>query len=244
MPYIPVPQKVENSENNIYMASKTIRAKTYAFIIAVSLNLLSHSPDTFAFNNPSESDMPLGIEVNGKSTSLQNLTSPITESNQILVEGLKRLPAQNKVRDKNGIYINSLLKDLPGIIPMRRDERETNKAYFNFSFRYKKEDFKNLSIEKFREALGAELGLAVEPSYEPLNNASLYVPLTKPSRHRLNEQYWNDIDPSRFSLPVCERIYKEESVCLHHKALMGTKEDMEMIVAAIKKIYNNVDELI
>ncbi|MCP5061233.1 MAG: DegT/DnrJ/EryC1/StrS family aminotransferase [Ignavibacteriae bacterium] len=162
----------------------------------------------------------------------------------ILVEGLKRLPSQNKVRDENGIYINSLLKDLPGIIPMRRDERETTKAYFNFSFRYKKEDFKNLTIEKFREALGAELGLVVEPSYEPLNNASLYVPLTKPSRHKLNDQYWNDIDPSRFSLPVCERIYKEESVCLHHKALMGTKEDMDMIVEAIKKIYNNVDELI
>ena len=69
------------------MASKAIRAKTYAFLAAVSINLLSHTPDTFAFSGPSESDMPLGIEVNGKSTSLQNLTSPIQESNQILIEG-------------------------------------------------------------------------------------------------------------------------------------------------------------
>ncbi len=72
----------------------------------------------------------------------------------LLVEGLKRLPEQNKLRDENGQYINSLLKDFPGILPMRRDERETNEAYFNFSFRYKKDDFKNLPIEKFREALG------------------------------------------------------------------------------------------
>ena len=42
------------------MASKAIRAKTYAFLAAVSINLLSHTPDTFAFNGPSESDMPLG----------------------------------------------------------------------------------------------------------------------------------------------------------------------------------------
>jgi L-glutamine:2-deoxy-scyllo-inosose/3-amino-2,3-dideoxy-scyllo-inosose aminotransferase len=160
----------------------------------------------------------------------------------VLIEGLKRLPEQNKVRDENGIYINSLLENIPGIIPMRRDKRETKEAYFNFAFRYKKDEFENLSVNKFREALSAELGIAVEPSYEPLNNASLYVPLTKPARHKLNEQYWKDIDPSRFDLPVCERIYNEESVCLHHKVLMGTKEDMDMIVDAIKKIYNNVAE--
>ncbi len=162
----------------------------------------------------------------------------------VLIEGLKRLPAQNKIRDENGIYINSLLEDIPGIIPMKRDRRETKEAYFNFAFRYKKDEFKNLPVQKFREALSNELGIAVEPSYEPLNNASLYVPHTKPARHKITEQYWKDINPARFSLPVCERIYNEESVCLHHKVLMGTKEDMQTIVDAIKKIYDNVDELL
>ena len=162
----------------------------------------------------------------------------------LLVEGLKRLPSQNKVRDENGVYLNSLLKELPGILPMRRDERETKEAYFNFSFRYKKDKFKNLPAEKFREALGAELGITVEACYEPLNNASLYVPLTKPARHKLNEQYWKDIDPKRFELPVCQRIFKEESVCMHHKVLLGSKKDMNMIVDAIKKIYNNAEELV
>ncbi len=55
--------------------------------------------------------------------------------------------------------------------------------------------------------------------------------------------YWKEIDPSRFVLPVCERIFKEESVCLHHKVLMGTKADMHIIVDAIKKIYDNAEEL-
>ncbi len=161
----------------------------------------------------------------------------------ILIEGLKRLPGQNAVRDENGIYINSLLEELPGIKPMRRDERETKEAYFNFAFRYNKDEFKGLQIKKFREALESELGIAVDSCYEPLNNASLYVPLTKPARHKLNDEYWKNIDPSRFSLPVCERIYNEESVCIHHKVLMGTKEDMDKIIDAIKKIYVNTDEL-
>ena len=30
---------------------------------------------------------------------------------------------------------------------------------------------------------------------------------------------------------------------MHHKVLMGTKTDMDMIVNAIKKIYDSADEL-
>lgn len=162
----------------------------------------------------------------------------------ILIEGLKRLPEQNRVRDENGIYLNSLLAEIPGVTPMRRDKRETREAYFNFAFRYNKGEFHGLPVKKFREALGVELGFSVEPSYEPLNNCSLYVPLTKPARHKLNDQYWKDINPSGINLPVCERIYHEESVCMHHKVLMGTKTDMDMIAAAIKKIYDNAGELL
>jgi len=162
----------------------------------------------------------------------------------ILNEGLKRLPDQNHRRDENGIYINSLLLDLPGVSPMRRDKRETKEAYFNFAFRYHKDEFKGLPVDKFRKALESELGIGVDASYEPLNSCSLYVPHTKPSRHKLSEQQWREIDPARFDLPVCDRIHHEESVCLHHKALMGSKADMDEIAQAIKKVYEHAGELL
>ena len=156
----------------------------------------------------------------------------------ILVEGLKRLPEQNRLRDENAIYLNSVINKIPGIIPIRRDKRETKEAYYNFSFRYKRNDFKGLPVKKFREALTAELGIEVAASYIPLNKCSLYVPHTKPSRHKLNDEYWRAIDPSRFDLPVCDRIHNEESACIHHKILMGSKSDMDMIAEAISKVYN------
>ncbi len=162
----------------------------------------------------------------------------------ILIEGLKRLPEQNRLREDNAAYIDSKLADMPGVSPMKRDPRETKKAYFNYSFRYHKERFKGLSVDKFREALTAELGMDAEPSYEPLNNCSLYAPLTKPSRYKLNDEYWKAIDPKRFDLPVCDKIYHEESICMHHKVLMGTTEDNDTIVNAIKKIYDNAEELL
>jgi len=161
----------------------------------------------------------------------------------ILLEGLKRLPEQNRTRDENGVYLNALLKDLQGVSPLKRDQRETGEAYFNFAFRYHGDAFHGLPVEKFRTALAAELGTGVDASYEPLNHCSLYVPHTKPSRHRLDESYWNEIDPARFDLPVCDRIYHEQSVCMHHKVLMGSKADMDMIATAIQKVRAHAGEL-
>jgi L-glutamine:2-deoxy-scyllo-inosose/3-amino-2,3-dideoxy-scyllo-inosose aminotransferase len=162
----------------------------------------------------------------------------------ILIEGLKRMPEQNRVREENGIYLNSLLEKMPGVKPMRRDKRETKEAYFNFSFRYSKDEFRDLPVAKFRAALTAEIGIEVAPSYIPLNKCSLYSPHTKPARHRLSESYWNDINPARFDLPVCDRIHFDQSVCIHHKILMGTKKDMDGIADAIRKIYDNAEELL
>ena len=161
----------------------------------------------------------------------------------ILIESLKRLPEQNKLRDENAIYLNSLLADLPGIAPIRRDKRETMGAYYNFSFRYNSEEFKGLDVSKFREAMAGELGCDVEASYEPLDACALYTPHTKPRRHRLTDEHWRQIDPARFSLPVCHKIHSAESACFHHTILMGTKADMDLLVKAIEKIYDNAEEL-
>ena len=161
----------------------------------------------------------------------------------LLLESLKRLPAQNRIREQNAKYVNSLLSELPGIAPMRRDKRETMGAYYNFSFRYSEDKFKRLPVAKFREALSKELGCPVEASYVPLNACPLYAPHTKPSRYKLSERHWKRIDPARFDLPVCHRVYREESVCFHHTVLMGTKADMDMIARAIEKIYDNAEEL-
>jgi L-glutamine:2-deoxy-scyllo-inosose/3-amino-2,3-dideoxy-scyllo-inosose aminotransferase len=161
----------------------------------------------------------------------------------VLLEQLARLPEQNTVRDANAIYFNEQLSKLPGVLPMRRDERETAEAYFNFAFRYQQAEFKDLPAQTFREALGAELGCTVEASYEPLNACPLYTPHTKPRRHKITDAYFAQLDPTRFELPVCERIYRDESVCLHHNVLMGTRADMDLMLEAIGKIYDHVDAL-
>ena len=92
--------------------------------------------------------------------------------------------------------------------------------------------------------MAAELGFPVEPCCQPLNNCSLYQPVTKPCRYNLDPDHWKRIDPQRFHMPKCDKAFSDESVCFHFAVLMAERENMQMIADAIGKISENVDELV
>ncbi len=162
----------------------------------------------------------------------------------ILLGGLKRLDKQVKHRDANAIYLNSLLAQIPGVVPMRRRKEITQASYFNFAFRLNWDvlGVKGLTNVHFSTALSKELGSEWEPPYDPLNKCALYKPHTKP-RHNLNPKYWKAIDPKRYRLPVCEDANEKSGIVVHHHVLMGTKKDMEDIAEAVQKVVANLDEL-
>jgi L-glutamine:2-deoxy-scyllo-inosose/3-amino-2,3-dideoxy-scyllo-inosose aminotransferase len=161
----------------------------------------------------------------------------------ILTEQLKRLPEQNQIRGQNAAYLNQALRELPGVEPMNHMPKEQLGACFNFSFRYNQAQCKNIPAARFREAFMKEVGFEVEACYEPLNQCSLYTPHTKPSRYHLSQQHWEQVNPARFSLPVCDWVYKTGSVCFHHAMMLGSQSDMDDIIHAIQKIYDNASEL-
>jgi len=162
----------------------------------------------------------------------------------VLLGGLGRLDKQAKTRDRNAIYLNSLLAQIPGILPMRRRTQITQASYFNFVFRidWGAVGVKGVTNREFSAALTFELGAEFEPPYEPLNRCGLYKPHTK-RRHKLDREYWRAINPRRFKLPVCEDAHNKSGVAVHHHVLLGTKRDMEDIATAVAKVVKNVDQL-
>ena len=160
----------------------------------------------------------------------------------VLSAQFMRFPEQLEKRDHNAQYLNQQLNSIDGIKPMLRREGTDLQSYFNYAFRYNKQFFKERDVQLFRKALGAELGIEFGASYEPLNNCTLYRPLTK-KRHNINEKYFSLLDPSRFNLPVSKRIFEDESVTVHHSFLLNSKENCEKIVGAVLKIKENIDEL-
>ena len=180
----------------------------------------------------------------GFETALQSGNYRLTEwQAALLLGGLDRLDAQVKLRDENAQYLNAKLAQIPGILPMRRRKEVTQQSYFNFTFRLDTKELKVINAQ-FGAALNAELSLhdAWEVPYDPLNGCGLYKPLTKP-RHNLSAAYWKAINPGRFKLPVCEDLSQASGLAIHHKLLMNSKKDMDMVAAAIKKLVDNIGEV-
>lgn len=155
---------------------------------------------------------------------------------------LARLEEQTARRDQNAQYLSRLLAEVPGCKPLLRREQVTRQAYYAYAFRYDKTAFQGLPIDKFRAALAAEVGMNFGGTYEVLNKSGLFKPRTK-RRHKLNEEYWAQIDPQRFELPHCVRAYEEIVSFIHYPLLAGARE-MEAIAQAAAKVQKDAAELL
>ena len=169
----------------------------------------------------------------------------------MLLTQMERAEEQTRKRCQNADYLTSRIEQIPGILP-RKDYEKTNvTSYYYYAFRYKQEQFKGLSRNKFIPALNAELNLEGHSA-----NAGLGVIEGKPqnkegliedalhsksfqklySKERLNKYRGNN------DCPKCEQLCKE-TVGFHQPILLGTRKDMDSIADAIEKIYENRDQL-
>jgi dTDP-4-amino-4,6-dideoxygalactose transaminase len=146
----------------------------------------------------------------------------------ILNSQLRRLDEQTERRNANALYLASQLAEIRGLTPCRRDPRVTRHAYHLFMFRYDAAQFGGRSRDDFLKAMRAE-GIPCSPGYTPLyrNDAFTVDATTHPFAGR--------VDYGRVRLPVVEQVCAE-AVWLTQPLLLGTREDIDDISAAARKI--------
>jgi dTDP-4-amino-4,6-dideoxygalactose transaminase len=160
----------------------------------------------------------------------------------ILRAQLERLPSQTEHRETTAARLSRGLSQIRGISLLRRDERITRQAIYQYIFKYDAEAFDGISRNRFVAALEAE-GVSCEGLfYEPLYRSGLFHvdPADYPSL-RIDDD--GRLPWANTSCPVAERAAYEESVWLPHWLLLGTVEEMDEIVEAVEKISDNLDEL-
>lgn len=161
----------------------------------------------------------------------------------MLMSQMKRIKKDADVRLENALYLNSIIKEIPGIIPYKLADGATRSAYHAYPFRYKKEYFNNAPRKRFLEALNAE-GIPCWGGYGPQNKYGLI-------REALNSRGYKRLFPEerlrRFReenhLPGNDQLC-QEAVCFFQSMLLGNKRDMDDIATAILKIYKNRDKLV
>jgi dTDP-4-amino-4,6-dideoxygalactose transaminase len=150
-----------------------------------------------------------------------------------------------KRRNENAAYLTARLKSCPGLVPQKLYEGTESGSFYLYTLGYRKEHFNNVDRSVFLKAIQAEginlspyisNGLHKEPWVDHILGLDVYQKMYSPSRLK---QYREEL-----SCPVCDRVCSDEMVMLWASGpLLGTKEDMDDIVNAIMKVYENKDQL-
>lgn len=158
----------------------------------------------------------------------------------LLLSQFERLEAQVQRREENGLFLAAELEKIPGIRPQRRGRGETRHGYHLFVFRYEAEAFDGLGRDRFLEALRAE-GIPCSSGYDrplyhqPAFTRSAFGPYKLPGARYP--------DYRLVCCPSSEQLCRE-ACWLHHALLLGEKEDMQDIAAAVAKIHAHRADLL
>jgi len=148
----------------------------------------------------------------------------------ILLAQMTRLEEQTERRNRNALYLAEQLAAIPGIAPLKRDERVTRHAYHLFIFRYDATAFGGLSRQEFLRALSAE-GIPCSAGYVPLYQQGAFR--INAATHPFPAQR---VNYEQVHCPVTERVCADEAIWLGQSMLLAEREDMGDIVEAVAKI--------
>jgi dTDP-4-amino-4,6-dideoxygalactose transaminase len=163
----------------------------------------------------------------------------------VLLAQMTRFDDQVQTRERNFSYLAEGLKQIDGIEPLERDPRVTRWSIYYWNFKYNQEKFDDIPRDKFLQAINAEgvpvgLGAHGAPVYRnPLFQAikdGNTLPIKYPT-------YDKPLDYTKVFCPEAERIFKNESMSIAHPYFLGDREDMDLILEAMKKVRSNVNEL-
>ena len=160
-----------------------------------------------------------------------------------LLSQMNRIEKDADVRLENAKYHDKRMAEIPGIIPAKLVAENSRSAYHFYPFRFISEKFGNVSRAKFIEALRAE-GVPCNAGYGQQNKDGLIEEALNSkgykrlfSEKRLNQ--WREENV----LPGNDKLARE-AVTFTQNILLGTKSDMDDIVNAVTKIYENRKSLL
>jgi perosamine synthetase len=160
----------------------------------------------------------------------------------ILMRGLTRLDEQARTRDRNAAHLSKLLREAPGVTPVKMYEGCTRNAWHLYMMRYDPEAFQGLPRARFVDALRAE-GVSFSTGYGMLNKEP-FLENTLNSRPFRAIYTRQEIDRwrERNRCPANERVC-QEALWFGQNVLLGTTADMDDIAMAVRKVQRHAEAL-
>jgi dTDP-4-amino-4,6-dideoxygalactose transaminase len=166
-----------------------------------------------------------------------------TEMQAVLLRGgLRRLPEHLVQRDASALYLAAELDKMGG--PLRaakRDPRVVRQSYYAMTLHFDAGKAAGLTRDQYTRALAAE-GCPFGGTYWPVYQSPLLnlYDWTSPIPYRDPQAVQNY---AALNLPVTERVCGEEGVTLMHMHLLGSRDYLAQLLAAVRKVNERLDEV-
>ena len=145
-------------------------------------------------------------------------------------------------RQENGVYLNKLLSEIPGLHPAKLLPNATQSAWHLYMFRIVPEEF-GLSRQQFIRAMGAE-GLAPGGGYGAVNWGD-YVRTSYAGRAAsrvYSKKVMDDYIERIGTLPAFHRLCSE-ALWYGQTMMIGPRSNMDIIAEAARRIHKNAAEI-
>ncbi|RJP35324.1 MAG: DegT/DnrJ/EryC1/StrS family aminotransferase [Candidatus Omnitrophota bacterium] len=162
----------------------------------------------------------------------------------VLLGQLNRFEEICRHREENADYLTKLLEDIPGISRAKMHEGCNRNTYYIYMMKYDQEQFGGLPRDKFTNAMNKE-GIPIGSGYSrPLNQEPFIEKMLSSnaykriySKERLNR--YREMNHCPENDKLCN-----EGLFMSQTYLLGTRQDVEQIAEAIRKIRAYAHKLI
>jgi dTDP-4-amino-4,6-dideoxygalactose transaminase len=151
---------------------------------------------------------------------------------------LERLPEQHARRAERIELFEREIEAVPGLRPLARDERVTERTAYQLILRYDPDPFSGVERDRVLQALQAEGVPCSGRFYVPLNEDPLF-----PADPHTNAATRAGVDYSEQVFPVARRAAYDEAIWLPHELFLGAEEDVRDLVRAFAKVQAGADAL-
>jgi perosamine synthetase len=185
-----------------------------------------------------------GTAKNGRTLTIGSKYRMNEFEGAVLMGQLPGVRERHTTRNRNAKYLTENLKGCPGLVPQKLYEGTTAGSFYLYTWSYKKEHFNNAPREKFLKAIAAEgislspyiaNGLHREPWTDHIQTLAEYKTMFGPARLK---KFADELN-----LPKCDQVCQDMIMLWASGPLLGTTADMDDLINAVMKVYNNRDKL-
>ncbi len=152
----------------------------------------------------------------------------------VLLEQMKKFPAQHKLRNKNAKYLMDKLNAIDGIHVMKPTPGTEMLGWYIYPFVFEPEKFGGITKLEFYKKLNRN-GIPTDDCYPPLHGLDCFKNIDLRKGIDYSNANWGGEKSNDNNFPIVSDIYSR-SIEFPHEMLLASKDKLDFIVDFIKSL--------